>query len=49
MALFFLAIILPQKSVEGLGFSWFIYDGGILEEKKKTHKNCIPAWKKLII
>lgn len=38
MALFFLAIILPQKSVEGLGFSLFIYDTGILEEKKKHIK-----------
>lgn len=48
LALFFLAIKFPQFSVEGLGFSLLICNRGILEDKK-THKNCVSDWKKLII
>lgn len=46
LALFFLSIKLPQFTVEALGFSLFICNRGILEEKKK-HKTCVMLGKSL--
>lgn len=46
LSFFFLAIKLLQFSVRVWGFSWLIFNRGILQEKKST--NHPPVWKKLI-